>query len=96
MPPKPAAFLGMQLLARLRALALLVRDAAAGLAGRLAGSLALAAAAGLGAVAQVAGFKRLDMLHDFSPSMLRDFLYLIIALVLCQLYFILFILVCRL
>ena len=73
MPPKPAAFLGMQLLARLRALALLVGNAAAGLAGRLAGSLALAAAAVLGAVAQVAGFKRLDMLHDFSPSMYERF-----------------------
>ena len=63
----------MQLLARLRALALLVGNAAAGLAGRLAGSLALAAAAVFGAVAQVAGFKRLDMLHDFSPSMYERF-----------------------
>ena len=57
--------MGMQLLAGLRALALLVGNAATGLAGGLAGGLALAAAAVLGAVAQVAGFKRLDMLHDF-------------------------------
>ena len=68
MPPKPAAFLGMQLLARLRALALLVGNAAAGLAGRLAGSLAFAAAAVLGAFAQVTGFQSLDMLHNSLTS----------------------------
>jgi len=45
-------------------LALLVGDAAAGLAGGLAGSLAFAAAAVFGAVAQTAGFKRLDSFHD--------------------------------
>ena len=44
-------------------LALLVGDAAAGLAGRLAGSLALAAAAVLGALAQIAGLDGLNMLH---------------------------------
>ena len=52
------------LLALLGALALLVRDAAAGLASRLAGSLALAAATLLCALAQVAGLNGLDMLHD--------------------------------
>ena len=45
-------------------LALLVGNAAAGLAGRLAGGLALAAAAVLGALAQVAGLKSLDSFHD--------------------------------
>jgi len=44
-------------------LALLVGDAAAGLASGLAGSLALAAAAVLGAVTQVLGLDSLDMLH---------------------------------
>ena len=63
MPPGSAAFRGMQLLALLGALALLVGDATAGLAGRLAGSLALAAAAVLRAVAQVAGFDGLNMSH---------------------------------
>ena len=46
------------------ALALLVGNAAAGLASRLAGSLALAAATLLCALAQVAGLNGLDMLHD--------------------------------
>ena len=45
-------------------LALLIGDTAAGLAGRLAGSLALAAAAVLCALAQIAGLNGLDMLHD--------------------------------
>ena len=54
----------LKLLAFLIAFALLVCDAAAGLAGRLAGGLALAAAAVLGAVAEVAGFQSLDMLHN--------------------------------
>ena len=49
------------LLALLGALALLVRDAAAGLASRLAGSLALAAAAVGSAVAEITGFQRDDM-----------------------------------
>ena len=52
-----------RLLALLAVLALLVGDAAAGLASGLAGGLALAAAAVLGAVAQVAGFNGLDMRH---------------------------------
>ena len=43
--------------------ALLVSDAAAGLASGLAGSLAFAAAAILCAVAEVASFESLDMLH---------------------------------
>ena len=44
-------------------LAGLVGDAAAGLAGRLAGGLALAAAAVLDAGAEIAGLKGLDPLH---------------------------------
>ena len=56
----------MQLLALLSALALLVCNTAAGLAGRLAGGLAFAAAAVLGAVAQVAGFNGLDVFHNFT------------------------------
>ena len=59
MPPGPAAFFVLQLLA----LAGLVGNAAAGLASRLAGSLALTAAAVLSAVAQVASFNGNDMLH---------------------------------
>ncbi len=55
-----------QLLALFGAFALLVSDTAAGLASRLAGSLALAAAAVLGALAQVAGFDSLDMLHGIN------------------------------
>ena len=66
MPPGSAAFWDMQLLALLGVLALLVCNAAAGLAGRLAGSLAFAAAAVLGAVAQVTGFDGLDMFHSFT------------------------------
>jgi hypothetical protein len=49
---------------QLLALALLIGDTAAGLASRLAGSLALAAAAVLSALAQVAGLDGLDMFHD--------------------------------
>ena len=59
MPPETAAFLILQLLA----LALLIGDAAAGLASRLAGSLALTAAALLGALAQIAGLDGLDVFH---------------------------------
>ena len=66
MPPGSAAFWGMQLLALFCALALLICNAAAGLASRLAGGLALAAAAVLSAVAQVAGFNGLDMFHSFT------------------------------
>ena len=65
MPPITAAF-RLQLLAFLSALALLVCDTAAGLAGRLAGGLALAAAAVLSAVAQIAGLDGLDMFHNFT------------------------------
>ena len=43
----------------------LVCDAAGGFAGGLAGGLALAAAAGLYALVQVAGLKRFDMLHKY-------------------------------
>ena len=53
----------MQLLA-LSVLALLIGDTAAGLASRLAGSLALAATAILRTLAQIAGLNGLDMLHN--------------------------------
>jgi len=56
----------LQLLAFLGALALLICDAAAGLAGRLARSLALTAATVLGAVTQVTGLDGLDMFHNFT------------------------------
>ena len=45
-------------------LALLVGHAAAGFAGRLAGGLALAATAVLGALAQVAGLDGMNSFHD--------------------------------
>ena len=48
-------------------LALLISYAAAGLASRLAGSLALAAAAVLSAVAQILGLQSLDVLHKEVP-----------------------------
>ena len=63
MPPRTAAFWYVQLLAFLGALALLVCNTAAGLAGRLTGSLALAAATVLCALAQITGLDGLDMLH---------------------------------
>ena len=63
MPPESAAFRNVQLLALL-VFALLVGDAAAGLAGGLARSLALTAAAVLGAVTQVAGLDGLNVLHN--------------------------------
>ena len=53
-----------QLLALFGALALLIGDAAAGLASGLARGLALAAAAVLCALAQVASLDGFDMLHD--------------------------------
>jgi hypothetical protein len=53
----------LQLLAFLGALALLIGNTAAGLASRLAGSLAFAAAAILRAVTQIAGLDCLDMFH---------------------------------
>ena len=49
-----------------RVLAALVGNAAAGLAGGLARGLALAAAAVLGAVAEIAGVQGHDMLHGSS------------------------------
>ena len=68
MPPYPAAFQLLELLAFLSVFTLLVRNAAAGLAGRLAGGLAFAATTVLGAVTQIAGFNRLDMFHNFTFS----------------------------
>ena len=56
----PAAFEFVQLLV---VLALLIGDAAAGLASGLARSLALTAATILGAVTQILGLDGLDMLH---------------------------------
>ena len=64
MPPRPAAFQYVQLLAFLGALALLICDTAAGFAGRLAGSLAFAATAILRTVTQIAGLDRLNMFHN--------------------------------
>ena len=63
MPIKNAALTGGIFRLQLLALAGLVGNAAAGLASRLAGSLALTAAAVLGAVAQIAGLDGNDMLH---------------------------------
>ena len=48
-------------------LALLICNTTAGLASRLTGCLALAASAVLCTVAQVARFKRFDMLHTVDP-----------------------------
>ena len=56
----------MQLLALLSTLALLVCNAAAGLASRLTGGLALATTTVFRAVAQVASLNRLDMFHGFT------------------------------
>ena len=50
-------------------LAGLIGNTAAGLAGRLAGSLALAAAAVLGALAKVTSLDSIDVLHDECPPM---------------------------
>ena len=46
----------------------LIGNTAAGLAGRLAGSLALAAAALLGALAKVTSLDGIDVLHDVMSS----------------------------
>jgi hypothetical protein len=56
----------MQLLALLGTLALLVCNAAAGLASRLAGGLALATTAVLSTFAQIASLDGLDMFHNFT------------------------------
>ena len=48
-------------------LALLIRNAAAGLAGRLAGGLAFAAATAVYALVQVTGFDSSDSVHFVSP-----------------------------
>ena len=67
MPPNSAAFI---LFCVLVALALLVCDAAAGLASGLAGSLALAATAILRALAKILGFNSLNMLHDRTSKLI--------------------------
>ena len=54
-------------------LALLIGNTAAGLASRLAGSLAFTATALLGA--QAAGFKRLDVRHGLNLRILRLLMY---------------------
>ena len=53
-------------------LALLVSDTAAGLASRLAGSLALAATAVLCALAKAAGLQRLDVFHNAPPKYIKQ------------------------
>ena len=53
---------------RLLVFALLVCDAAAGLASRLAGSLALAASAVIRALAKILRFNSLDVLHNLPPN----------------------------
>jgi hypothetical protein len=58
-PPPPQAITKIELLV----LALLICDAAAGLASRLAGSLALAASAVLCAIAQITSLNGFNMLH---------------------------------
>ena len=73
MPPKRRRFLLQELLACLLVFALLVSNAAAGLASRLAGGLALAAAAVLGALAQIPGLQGLDMSHGFLLHLLLIF-----------------------
>ena len=67
MPPEGGKFV------ELLVLALLISNAAAGLASGLAGSLALAAAAVLGALAHVAGFKSLDSLHNRDLQFSNEF-----------------------
>ena len=64
MPPCAAAFFISLLLCLF---ALLICDAAAGLASGLARGLALTAAAVLCAVAEITGFDGLDMFHDSVP-----------------------------
>jgi len=61
-----AAFFKAKHLFLFAVFALLVYNAAGGFAGRLAGGLALAAAAVLNALAQVAGFNGTNSLHDAS------------------------------
>ena len=65
MPPNKAAFLFLFLLLLCFVLALLVSDAAAGLASRLARGLALTATAILSAVAKVLGLQSLDGFHCY-------------------------------
>jgi hypothetical protein len=73
----------MQLLS-VSVLALLVGDTAAGLASGLAGSLALAAATVLSAVAQVTGLDSLDMLHNFTFYNTKLCIKFSTMLMLCQ------------
>ncbi len=57
----------MRILLAYLALALLICNTAAGLASRLAGSLALAASAVLCALAKVLSFNGLDVFHSTPP-----------------------------
>ena len=68
MPPKQAAFSILQLFAFLFAFTLLICNTAAGLASRLAGSLALAASALFSAFTKVLCFDSLDVLHNLPPN----------------------------
>ena len=77
MPPKRRHGEWCQLLVSV--LALLVGNAAAGLASGLAGSLALAATAVLSAVAKITGLDSLDMLHNSNLRWFRYNRYLIIT-----------------
>ena len=64
-----------QCITSLLILALLVSNAAAGLASRLAGGLALAAAAVLCALAQVLGFQSLDLHIGYLPIKIFSIVY---------------------
>ena len=68
MPPGKTAAFHFQSLLALLILALLICDTAAGLAGRLAGSLALAAAALLGALTKVTSLDSVNVLHGKMSS----------------------------
>ena len=65
-PPKRRRLFAFRVILFLVVLALLVGDAAAGLASGLARGLALTAAAVLGALAQVPSIQSLDPFHDVS------------------------------
>ena len=68
MPPEQATSSILQLFAFLFAFALLICNTAAGLASRLAGSLALAASAVIRALAKILRFNSLDVLHNLPPN----------------------------
>ena len=67
-----AAFFKAKHLFLFAVFALLVYNAAGGFAGRLAGGLALAAAAVLGALAEVTGLNGLNVLHSCTLRTLQN------------------------